>query len=39
MRQTVLDEQKAQKQPIHRSTRMKTQTQFYGQHVTLNDIS
>ena len=36
---TVLDEQNAQKQPIRRSTRMKTQTQFYGQPVTLNNIS
>ena len=35
---TVLDEQSAQKQPIRRSTRMKTQTQFYGQPVTLNNI-
>ena len=38
-KKTLPEKQGVEKQPLHRSTRMKTRTQFYGQPVTLNITS
>ena len=38
-KKTLPEKQGVEKQPLRRSTRMKTQTQFYGQPVTLNITS
>ena len=38
-KKTLPEKQGVEKQPLRRSTRMKTRTQFYGQPVTLNITS
>ena len=38
-KKTIPEKQGVEKQPLRRSTRMKTRTQFYGQLVTLNSTS